>query len=96
MKDVNDRDGLCNNCLVAEERRNPKKGEIKMSTIDVLVKCPQAQYAQLEEHCLKDGKDLSTFILYCALEKLHLNEVEAKAESQEQPQRVEDKKKVKK
>lgn len=72
MKGIEDKQGLCNNCTLADERRNPKKGENKVESIEILVKCPRDAYAKLEEHCINEGKDLSTFIMYCALEKLEI------------------------
>lgn len=94
MRANEDQFGLCNNCIIAEERRNPKKGEIKMESIDILVKCPKDAYAKLEEHCINDGKDLSTFIIYAALENLEKGSIQhfvskdtEFSESEEQPKK---------
>ena len=59
---------LCNNCLVKELIRNPKK-EDKMSTVDILVKCPQEVYADIEEHCINNAVDISTYLLNLHKEK---------------------------
>ena len=53
---------LCNNCLIREQARNPKK-EVKMATVDILIKCPQEVYADIEEHCINNAVDISTYFL---------------------------------
>lgn len=53
---------LCNNCIVREELRNPKKGE-KMDTVEILIKCPKEVHAQIEEYCMARGKDYSKYFL---------------------------------
>lgn len=53
---------LCNNCIVREELRNPKKGE-QMETVEILIKCPKEIHAQIEEFCMSRGKDYSKYFL---------------------------------
>lgn len=53
---------LCNNCIVREELRNPKKGE-PMETVEILIKCPKKIHAQIEEFCIARGKDYSKYFL---------------------------------
>lgn len=53
---------LCNNCQLIENKRNPKKDTV-MATVDILVKCPQELYAEIEETCLHSAQDISTYFL---------------------------------
>ena len=45
---------LCDACQLTENRRT-KKTESDMTTVDILVKCPQDIYKKLEEHCMTNG-----------------------------------------
>lgn len=60
---------LCNNCQIREDIRT-KKGPEAM-TIDILLKCPDQSYAELEEYCINHGEKMDKFILDCALACLH-------------------------
>lgn len=53
---------LCNNCIVKENLRNPKK-EKPMQTVDVLIKCPPQVQAEIEEHCITVGIDFTKYFL---------------------------------
>lgn len=53
---------LCNNCSVKEEKRNPKPKE-KMSTIDILIKCPREVQIEIEEYCITHGMDFNRYFL---------------------------------
>lgn len=55
---------LCHNCLLREEKRNPKKEEfMETDTIDILIKCPRNIQKEMEEYCIKQGFDFSTYFL---------------------------------
>lgn len=53
---------LCNNCLVREEKRNPRKEEV-MDTVDILIRCPREDQIEIEEICINQGKDFSRYFL---------------------------------
>ena len=53
---------LCNNCAVREERRAPKMEE-KKDTIDILIKCPKKDYAEIEEICINTGVDVTKYFM---------------------------------
>lgn len=53
---------LCNNCVIREERRAPKEKE-KMDTIEILVKCPNNIYRDIEEVCINNGTNPSDYLL---------------------------------
>ena len=52
---------LCNNCLLREERRNPKKDI--METVDILIKCPAKDQAEIEEYCMKNGLTFTQYFM---------------------------------
>lgn len=100
---------LCNNCLVREERRNPKGGKRMEDTVNILIVCPRSIHIEIEEHCISQGIDFSKYFLglhevnfVIEREKERLKEVEEKEGdfepniSEKKPQYVENKpKKVK-
>jgi hypothetical protein len=53
---------LCNNCLVREEIRNPKKEKI-METVGILIQCPKQTQIDIEELCINQGIDFSKYFL---------------------------------
>lgn len=53
---------LCNNCLVREEKRNPRKEEV-MDTVDILIRCPREDQIEIEELCINQGIDFSRYFL---------------------------------
>ena len=55
---------LCNNCIVREDLRNPKKGsQMLEDTINILIKCPKDIHKDVEEHCINKGIDLTRYFL---------------------------------
>jgi hypothetical protein len=54
---------LCNNCLVREEKRNPKKKEIMEKTIDIKIQCSVETYNRIEEYCVNRGMDMTEYFL---------------------------------
>jgi len=53
---------LCNSCAIREEKRSPTKKDI-MPTIDIVIKCPVAIQADIEEYCINKGMDFSKYFL---------------------------------
>lgn len=53
---------LCNSCILREERRVPTKKDM-MKTIDIVIKCPVAIQAEIEEYCINNGMDFSKYFL---------------------------------
>lgn len=53
---------LCNNCIVREEIRNPKKEKI-MDMVEILIKCPRKIQINVEEICINQGIDFSRYFL---------------------------------
>lgn len=86
MKDINDTEGLCNNCILAQERRNPTKGEKPMDTINITFKCPKDVYAKFEEFCLREGKDISVFLTELVLAQMGVKNTAVEALPKEEPQ----------
>ena len=54
---------LCNNCIVREEKRTNFKKEDKMSTIDIVIKCPREDQIKIEEFCINHGMDFTRYFL---------------------------------
>lgn len=55
---------LCNNCLVREDLRNIDKGKkMENDVIHVVIKCPVGIHKDIEEYCLNNGVDLTTYFL---------------------------------
>lgn len=62
---------ICNNCQVREDNKKPK-GEKPMSSIKIMVDCPQAEYARIEEIALNQGVSPSEYFMN--LHKLNIQE----------------------
>lgn len=53
---------LCNTCTIREEIRSPKKKDT-MKTIDIVIKCPVDIQADVEELCINQGIDFSSYFI---------------------------------
>lgn len=54
---------LCNNCLLREEKRNPRKEEIMQDIVEILIKCPRDTQIEIEEYCINQGMDFTKYFL---------------------------------
>lgn len=54
---------LCNNCILKEEQRNPRKEVVKMDCVEILIKCPRQDQIEIEEICINEGKDFTRYFL---------------------------------
>lgn len=54
---------LCNNCLLKEENRHPKKKENMEPTIEIQIKCPLKVHNEIEEYCINFGLNLTEYFL---------------------------------
>lgn len=55
---------LCNNCVIKENIRNPKKEKsMQDDNIVILINCPRKDHADIEEACIRTGVTLSEFFM---------------------------------
>jgi hypothetical protein len=78
---------LCNSCEVREQQRNPK-GEKKMETIDILIKCPNHVYRDIEEYCINKGTNPSDYLL-----KIYYSEYDRSHQEKDHKEKTKEKKK---
>ena len=62
---------LCNSCQVRELIINPKSRN-QMENVKILIECSQEEQREIEEICIRDGKDFSRYFL-----ELHYGSLEA-------------------
>lgn len=55
---------LCNNCLLKENIRNPRKEDnMEETTVQILITCPRQDQIDIEEICINQGIDFSRYFL---------------------------------
>jgi hypothetical protein len=75
---------LCHNCLLREEKRNPKKEENmqdESDTVQILLKFPREIQIEIEEFCIENGIDFSQYFL--KLYSLRKSEIKETKEQEE-------------
>lgn len=53
---------ICNNCILKDQIRNPKK-EVKVDKIQVVLEVDQKTHAEIEEICINKGMTFSEYFL---------------------------------
>ncbi len=54
---------LCNNCLVREEKRNPKKEKDMHPVVKILIECPIESHKSIEEECINRGINMTDYFM---------------------------------
>lgn len=62
---------LCNNCALREDSRTNKR-EDKMTTVDILIKCPRDTHIAIEEMCIAQGIDFSRYFMQLHADNMQL------------------------
>lgn len=66
---------LCNNCLLREEQRTPRKEETMQNNVDILIRCTREEQIEIEEICITENKDFSRYFLELHRTKKSINKI---------------------